>query len=454
MANHLNRSNSCICRFIRSLKPGELITIFFRDSSASSYGAFISYNAKNDVVTIGVLNGGGIQRFRCQDVSFVQLGEQPPQPGPTPFTCGALSCLWVEDPNDPIYIPPANSAYYETVRYDASAFNGTDPSAFYKMWYDTGSSPSIALATSPDGKNWVPSNDTVRGLISTARHSRILYDPNGFGIGYQYRIWYWNSNFREYSSCPALPNNQVCLIRTAVSNDGITWLDESNISPYKDQPIKQDSENPLFLTGSAANGSFGPADILYYPENPPVLDVANPFNNRYVMYYSIRATPSPPLSTAFEQIALAVSTDGITWSSYGFNPITGPQIILPRGATDADWDLRYASVGMVVVQLGPNNFKMWYSGGHDRSQEGIGCASSTDGIHWTKYAGNPVLSFRDNVAWRNWRTYNPWVLVNPERFNGHGDPVCSKLWFSGQQGNDNNPLRIGYALNANEDSPV
>lgn len=35
---------------------------------------------------------------------------------------------------------------------------------------------------------------------------------------------------------------------------------------------------------------------------------------------------------------------------------------------------------------------MWYSGGHSiESLNAIGYAHSTDGIHWTRYSGSPVL---------------------------------------------------------------
>ena len=346
---------------------------------------------------------------------------------PAPFPrCVQPSCEWVEDPNNPIFNPPTD-AYYQTVRYSSTKFNADGTPAFYKMWYDYAGAGGIALANSPDGINW-SIEGTTSGLKSTARHSRVLYDPDGFGQGTPYRIWYWDSEFINFSACNSATT--ICMIRTASSVDGINWI--------QDTETIQDASNPLFANAGSNAGSFGPADILYYPENPSTLDLTEPFNNKYVMYYSVVASGSP----RFEQIALAVSNDGINWSK------VGPEVVLPHG-NPGDWDYYYATVGAVVVQLAPNNFVMWYSGGFEQSYQGIGCATSTDGINWTKNPNNPVFDVDDNVAWRNRRTYNPWVLYDRFRFSGHGDLVCYKFWMTGAP-NPSDKKSIGYATNEAE----
>ncbi|MDG0812227.1 glycoside hydrolase family protein [Cohnella rhizosphaerae] len=151
--------------------------------------------------------------------------------------------------------------------------------------------------------------------------------------------------------------------------------------------------------------------------------MASPMSNRYVMYYSI-VTRNDITGISFEQLALAVSTDGITWSK------AGPAVVIPHGTVN-DWDYRYATVGANVLKLSDNLYKLWYSGGNTQSYEGIGCATSTDGLNWVKNATNPILYYFNGVAWRNMRTYNPWALFDPARFNGHGDAVCYKFWFTG-----------------------
>ena len=147
------------------------------------------------------------------------------------------------------------------------------------------------------------------------------------------------------------------------------------------------------------------------------------------MYYDVT-------NGAIEEIGLAVSADGIFWARIGNQPV------LPRGGA-GQWDENYACEHAVVLRLAPNNFKMWYSGGVNSSHEGIGCASSSDGINWTKFAGNPVFSIYNAVAWRTGRTYNPWVLFDPLSFSGQGDFVSYKFWMTG--GTDIGNPDIGYA---------
>ena len=316
-------------------------------------------------------------------------------------TCGTPDCTWIEYPYNPVY-EPVTSAYYQTVRYDQTAFTPFGPSAFYKMWYDSSSAGGIDMATSPDGINWM-FNSNMTGLTSTARHSRVLFSRDGFGTNTPYRIWYWDS------PNPYITGPEPQMIRTARSVDGVIWTNDTNIT--------QDPSDPL-LPFSIYNGSYGPADILYFPQNSPLIDKTDPCNNRYVMYYDVT-------NGAIEEIALAVSGDGVFWARIGNQPV------LPRGGP-GQWDANYACEGAVVVcRLAPNLLKMWYSGGVVSSREGIGCATSTDGINWTKYSGNPVFSIFDGVAWRAGRSQNPWVLFDSLRFSGHGDSVCYKFWMTG-----------------------
>lgn len=137
-------------------------------------------------------------------------------------TCGTPDCTWIEYPHNPIY-EPDTSAYYQTVRYDQTAFIPFGPSDFYKMWYDFASAGDIAMATSPDGIDWMY-NSNMTGLTSTARHSRVLFSRDGFGTNTPYRIWYWDS------PNPYITGPEPQMIRTARSVDGVNW-------PYKILPI-------------------------------------------------------------------------------------------------------------------------------------------------------------------------------------------------------------------------
>jgi predicted GH43/DUF377 family glycosyl hydrolase len=42
---------------------------------------------------------------------------------------------------------------------------------------------------------------------------------------------------------------------------------------------------------------------------------------------------------------------------------------------------------------------MWYSGGEISEPDAIGYATGKDGLHWEKYAGNPVFSSDPSNSW-------------------------------------------------------
>ncbi len=208
--------------------------------------------------------------------------------------------------------------------------------------------------------------------------------------------------------------------------------------PCRSRPLWLTSfltKTPLLEPHPAYNrGSYEPADVLYFRANSPIIDPVNPFNNRYVVYYNIT-------DGSTEEITLAVSDDSITWSK-----VVGPLAVLPRGGPGT-WNENHATEHAIVLRLIPTNFMMWYSGGINKACEGIGCASSTDGINWTKFPGNPVFSIYDGVLWRNSRTHNPWVLFDPSRFSGHGDSVYFKFRMSGATSTAPSDCKIGYTTN-------
>lgn len=96
-----------------------------------------------------------------------------------------------------------------------------------------------------------------------------------------------------------------------------------------------------------------------------------------------------------DEIALATSEDGLHWTPRG--------VVLSPGDAGT-WDA--LSVGRSSVLLEGGTFRMWYDGRKDlpagapvgpgvptsaTSSRSVGYATSRDGLHWTKHAGNPVF---------------------------------------------------------------
>ena len=102
-------------------------------------------------------------------------------------------------------------------------------------------------------------------------------------------------------------------------------------------------------------------------------------------------------------IGYATSPDGIVWTKYADNPVLD---LGPSGAWDSD------SVHNPDVHFDEGLFKMWYTGGRDASHLWIGYATSPDGIVWTKYEDNSVLSIGTDGEWDDWEACGANVLFN------------------------------------------
>ena len=91
-----------------------------------------------------------------------------------------------------------------------------------------------------------------------------------------------------------------------------------------------------------------------------------------------------------------------------------------------DWDGNQIHMSIVISDSG--EFKMWYNGRNICGQDGIGLATSPDGIAWTKYTGNPV--FTATVDWEEDSVGHPHVIK---------DVTWYKMWYGP------NDEKIGYA---------
>jgi predicted GH43/DUF377 family glycosyl hydrolase len=120
----------------------------------------------------------------------------------------------------------------------------------------------------------------------------------------------------------------------------------------------------------------------------------------YVMYY----VGGISLSLRGAMIGMATSPDGIHWTKYDDPMTTDPPYsesdpVLQR---DPDgWDMVDLAGGCVVQSA--EGWEMFYSGRGQVEGSGpiayrIGYAASDDGIHWTKYEGNPILTPEDDPA--------------------------------------------------------
>ncbi len=296
---------------------------------------------------------------------------------------------WEEDAVDPVFASSFGKAYYPSVVKES-------PSS-YKIWY-TGSG-GIFYATSTNGESWVKGNGGAAVAGLTNPHHVVVRRTDN-----KYKMWYWDTS-QLYS---------VSSIRYAESTDGTTWV--------SDQAITQNSSRPI-ITGASGDwnrGSYGPSDILL--NDNASNSGSNPWDYSFVMYYDA--------TTGGQQdLGLAYSSDGIVWNRYGTSNADGR--VLAHSGTG--WDATHVGRSS-VFRDSSGDFHMWYSGGDGRLDQGIGYASSSNGIDWVRYpdsGSNLVFSVNDGESWRDSRTYTP-TVVNGE-----------EMWFTGDDGSGHRT--IGYA---------
>ena len=221
--------------------------------------------------------------------------------------------------------------------------------------------------------------------IDGAFDSRSAYSPSVIDDGALLRMWYtgYESYWTGHNS-----------IGYAVSEDGNTWCTYNR--------------NPVLSAGSG----FDQSDIWL----SVVLKDAG-----YSMYYS-------GSDGSRWRVGLATSTDGIHWAKNSANPIlsTGSQ---------GSWDDN-GVWGVSVLKVEPGSYRMWYSG--KSSTDGktrIGYATSPDGVTWTKYSGNPVLS--PVAGWESQGVYVPRVVSSNGTYH---------MFYLGNPGTTR--TQIGYAYSS------
>ncbi|MFC2067002.1 Ig-like domain-containing protein, partial [Chloroflexota bacterium] len=135
-------------------------------------------------------------------------------------------------------------------------------------------------------------------------------------------------------------------------------------------------------------------------------------------------------------IGHATSTDGISWTKDAGNPVL-------EGDSD-DWD-KYG-VGTPSVIKTDGTYEMWYTGCEidyiallallnaedtddietallNSISVSIGRATSTDGVSWTKDAGNPILEKGSSSAWDSYGIGTPSVIRN--------SASSYEMWYTG-----------------------
>lgn len=251
--------------------------------------------------------------------------------------------------------------------------------------------------------NWIVKIDTppryqnVGSNITTVSPGRYigLYGQAYDGIGLS-RAWLWTNE---------------------TGGSGKNYSIEWTISKYADNPIYNEN---------GANNVRWP--VIQYD------------GSTYFLFYS----HSGGVTDAY----YATSTDGVSFTHQGY--------ALKRSVTPTHWDGGYIEVH-TVFKYNSTHWIMYYCGNPKAGYWKIGCAFSTNLVNWTKYSGNPILSASGNedtvadpcvIKLSNGTYYmyyacydasNVWQISKATSSNGlswakySGNPVLTKkagTWYS------------------------
>ncbi len=315
---------------------------------------------------------------------------------------GALTVDWEDFEWNPVLDPSATPAYYPDVLYSDSGFDGHGDDRPYRMYYDSGG--DVWLAYSEDGEAWRISDYTP--VITGLRHPQVCYDPSAFGDSAGDPI---QSDFPEtYTVTPYFkmwawgPPGDIYF---AYSDDGETWHEDYPREVLPSERFPDFPAAPVYdLEVVCEDGSYvGWAD-----------------NNG--------------------ELHTCTSSDGTTW--------TVDSRAIEHG-DPGEWDETTHSRAS-VVKVSDSEWHMWFGGAgkYDGNEHGsggnmgIGHATSTDGLTWTKDSPNlPIQSLGgygtfgglgEPQSWNEDRNYAMSAIYDPDRFSDHGDAALLKMWRSGK----------------------
>lgn len=123
-------------------------------------------------------------------------------------------------------------------------------------------------------------------------------------------------------------------------------------------------------------------------------------NQKYHMWFTGQAD-------GHSRIGYATSEDGIHWERVQVDPVLIPE---------ADWEKVAVMCPHVLWDEEAQNFRMYFSAGEQYEPNAIGCAMSSDGIHWKKLPQNPIFRPDPSKSWESHKVTAAQVLKHRDGY--------------------------------------
>jgi hypothetical protein len=311
----------------------------------------------------------------------------------------------------------------------------------YKLYYAGNDFASINLAQSPDGVAWTPYSGNP--IVSDAQyHADVKYYSIGFpgansgtdpsASTMNYRMWYQGLNGYSIGGW-----------RYAESPDGIHW--------YNRMPVTQFGTPVWAPPHTGVN--YGIANAVY---TPGASNTGTDWTFR--IYANVQWEDAPYGGN--ELVVMAFSANGYDWTGYdptssGYaTPVFTPSLV--DGSFDRD------HIGWFkVIKNSPTDWEAFYSGGGNdttyQALNGIGYATSTDGISWTR--AQTLFTTSDGVAWRSQSVWMPSVVKTGSDYQiwflGSNNPnIGGSDWIQWNMGGGGLPLPVNGGGGSGRSAPV
>jgi predicted GH43/DUF377 family glycosyl hydrolase len=223
----------------------------------------------------------------------------------------------------------------------------------------------VGYVTSTDGYTWTKQGDDPIIETKDVPYAKIaMYASSVLWEDGCWVLFFYTWDSKSFPSSSVIGRTTQCIAGPALTD----WLPDPE---------------PLLKPGAA--GEWDEKQVLA----PDVLKT----ENGYIMYYSGVS------ASGIQMIGMATSPNGVTWTKYN-DPATtnkpyadSDPVFQPgeKGTWDASW------VHQPRVFQTADGWVMIYRGVSDTrgANMKLGMATSKDGIHWERYAGNPVFQPSD-----------------------------------------------------------